>query len=105
MENFDSLMKIFNILKSSIQSIQNQAFSLVYLHFQYIYVCSLLAPSVAPSVLLYNTHLKACKINDRKVRDVSNGGWWGFPKERQCDDSCGQNRYVTLSLFTGHISV
>ena len=26
-ENFDSLLKIFNILKSSIQSIQNPAFS------------------------------------------------------------------------------
>ena len=27
MENFGSLLKMFNILKSSIQSIQNQAFS------------------------------------------------------------------------------
>ena len=55
MENFDSSMKIFNILKSSIQSIQNQAFSLVYLRFKYIYVCSLSAPGFAPSVLLYTT--------------------------------------------------
>ena len=40
-ENFDSLIKIFNILKSSIQSIQNPAFSYVYLHFKSI--CMLMA--------------------------------------------------------------
>ena len=34
--SYDSLLKIFNILKSSIKSIQNPASSLVYLYFKYI---------------------------------------------------------------------
>ena len=68
-EDFDSLMNIFNILRSSIQSIQNAAFSQVYLHFQYI--CMLIISSwLYPKctfILLYTTlNLKACKINIEK---------------------------------------
>ena len=51
-ENFESLLKIFNILKSSIQSIQNPAFLGGYCILS-IFVCSLLCPGLAPSVLLY----------------------------------------------------
>ena len=36
MENFDTLFENFNILDSSIKSIQNPAFSSVYLYLKYI---------------------------------------------------------------------
>ena len=87
MENFDSLMNIFNVLKSSIQSKQNPAFSLVYLHFRYVCI-----------LILYTTlNVKAGKINYRKKSmTFLRGG--GSPKERRYDVSRGQNRYVTLPL-------
>ena len=50
-ENFDSLLKIFNIL-SSIQNIQNPAFCMCIYNLS-IYVCSLAGPGFALSVLLY----------------------------------------------------
>ena len=46
------LLKIFNILKSSIQNIQNPAFCKCIYNLS-IYVCSLAGPGFAPSVLLY----------------------------------------------------
>ena len=43
-ENFESLLKILNILKQSIQIIQNSAFSQAYLYL-YLYTCMLIIRS------------------------------------------------------------
>ena len=102
-ENFDSLLKIFNVLKLSIQSIQNPAFKCI---------CMLIVRSWSRAnctfMLLYTTlNPKACKINNasgasaesKKVRDVSKGGvGGGIPEKRPYDVSRGQNRYVALPL-------
>ena len=52
MENFDSLLKIFNILKSSIQNIQNLAFC-KYIYILSIYVCSLAGSGLCPCLGIY----------------------------------------------------
>ena len=65
-ENFDNLMKIFNILKSSIQSIQKSSifinvftFSVyMYAHYQVIAL-----PQVYFALLYTTLNLKNCKIN------------------------------------------
>ena len=64
MENFDNLMKIFNILKSS--SIQKSSiFINVFTFSVYIYAhCQVLALPQVYFTLLYTTlNLKNCKIN------------------------------------------
>ena len=58
-ENFDCLLKIFNILKSSIQ---NPAFCKFVCNLS-IYVCSLAGPGFALTL-----NLKACQINKVDVR-------------------------------------
>ena len=111
MENFNSLFEYFNILKLSIQSIQNPAFrKCIYISSKF--VCSLWSPLTGKCtfILLYTTHnLKTCLINNtsrasaesKKVRYVSKrgggGGLGGLQKNVHAYDvSCGQNRYVTL---------
>ena len=74
MKRFDSLMNIFNILKSSIQSLQYPAFSLVYLHFQYI--CMFIVSSL-PQVYFYTQNSSLQDKLSKKVRDVSKGRWGG----------------------------
>ena len=68
MENFDGLLKFFNILKSSIQSTQIQHFhKCMYLYFQYIFMLTIRfwpCPKCT-FIRLYTTlNLKACKINN-----------------------------------------
>ena len=95
MENFDILTKTFDILKSSIQSIQNPAFS--YSKCIYIkYICMLIISSwLCPKctfILLYTTlNLEACKINNRKKCVTFLRGGGGSPEERPHDVSRGQN--------------
>ena len=85
-ENFDSLFKIFTILKSSIQSIQNPTFWLLYFRYIFMLIIRSWPCPMWTVILLYTTlNLKACKINDalgtsiesKKVRDVSKGGGGG----------------------------
>ena len=88
-----NLMKIFNILKSSIQSICILCiddFKILIQHFHKciyilsISVCSLSDPGFAPSELLHFCTQHSCKIDNatgasaksKKVRDFSNGGGW-----------------------------
>ena len=62
MQNFDSLLKILNILKSSIQSIQTQAFWLVKYNGMLI-IRSRLCPKCTFKLLYTSLNLEACKIN------------------------------------------
>ena len=80
-ENFDSLLKIFNVLKLSIQSIQNPAFKCICM----LIVRSWSCPNCTFMRLYTTLNPKACKINNvsgasaesKKVRDVSKGGGVG----------------------------
>ena len=112
MENFDGLLKFFNIFKSSIQSTQIQHFhKCMYLYFKYIFMLTIRfwpCPKCT-FIRLYTTlNLKACKINNasgaspsrKKCVTFLRGG--GSPERRPYEVSRGQNRYVALPLQERH---
>ena len=79
-ENFDNLLKIFNILKSSIYKVCEILHFRMCIHILSIFVCWLSGSSLAQSVLLnFYTHhsvLKPARLKpSKKVRDVSKGEW------------------------------
>ena len=87
MENFNSLLKFFNILKSSIQMHKIQHFHKC-IHILSIFLCSLSIPGFAPTVLLYvytqRSILKAAKLavpqglsESKKMCDVFKVRWGG----------------------------
>ena len=84
-ENFDSLMKIFNILKSSILSVQKTSsfHKCIYILSTYMLIIrSWLCPKCTFTLSYTTLNLKDCKINNatgasvksKKVCDISKGG-------------------------------
>ena len=109
-ENFESLLKIFNILKSSVQSIQNPAFLGGYLYFKYICVLIIMSwPCPKCTFIFVYTifNLKVCKINNSSgasaeskfLSAIFQSGDGRSPEKRPYDVPRGQNRYVMFPLL------